>query len=162
MGRRAVPTSTQGFRTDHALCGRSRFLVGADRRQRMTPPQPGIGTHNSLDAGARRSFVAISYLFTSPRVARRRGKHPAALTVCLPYIPMARGFVYLAAVIDWFSRKVLSWRISITMDEAVDRQHAGFQYLLNRVSDVHRIAGLRSGRRAFWRGRVAARQCRAA
>jgi putative transposase len=36
----------------------------------------------------------------------------------LTYIPMARGFVYLAAVIDWFSRKVLSWRISITMDTA--------------------------------------------
>ena len=29
---------------------------------------------------------------------------------------MARGFVYLAAVIDWFSRRVLSWRVSITMD----------------------------------------------
>ncbi len=29
---------------------------------------------------------------------------------------MARGFVYLSAVVDWFSRRVLSWRISITMD----------------------------------------------
>jgi putative transposase len=36
----------------------------------------------------------------------------------ITYIPMARGFVYLAAVIDWFSRKVLSWRVSITMDTA--------------------------------------------
>ena len=34
----------------------------------------------------------------------------------ITYIPMARGFVYLAAVIDWFSRRVLSWRLSITMD----------------------------------------------
>ena len=34
----------------------------------------------------------------------------------IPYIPMARGFVYLAAVLDWFSRRVLSWRLSITMD----------------------------------------------
>src|SRR6202051_3100091 len=34
----------------------------------------------------------------------------------LTYIPMARGFVYLAAVVDWFSRRVLSWRLSITMD----------------------------------------------
>src|SRR5208337_5451522 len=34
----------------------------------------------------------------------------------LPYIPMARGFVYLAAVVDWFSRRVLSWRVSITME----------------------------------------------
>jgi putative transposase len=32
-----------------------------------------------------------------------------------PYIPMARGFVYLVAVMDWFSRKVLSWRISNSM-----------------------------------------------
>jgi len=34
----------------------------------------------------------------------------------ITYIPMARGFVYLAAVIDWFSRKVLAWRLSITLD----------------------------------------------
>jgi putative transposase len=36
----------------------------------------------------------------------------------LTYIPMARGFVYLAAVMDWFSRKVLAWRVSITMEAA--------------------------------------------
>ena len=34
----------------------------------------------------------------------------------ITYIPMSRGFVYLAAVVDWFSRRVLSWRLSITMD----------------------------------------------
>lgn len=34
----------------------------------------------------------------------------------ITYIPMARGFVYLAAVIDWFSRRVLSHRVSITME----------------------------------------------
>jgi len=34
----------------------------------------------------------------------------------ITYIPMARGFVYLCAVLDWFSRRVLSWRVSITMD----------------------------------------------
>ena len=31
---------------------------------------------------------------------------------------MARGFVYLAVVLDWFSRRVLSWRVSITMETA--------------------------------------------
>jgi putative transposase len=36
----------------------------------------------------------------------------------ITYIPMARGFVYLAAVVDWFSRRVLSWRVSITMETA--------------------------------------------
>lgn len=34
----------------------------------------------------------------------------------ITYIPMAKGFVYLIAVMDWFSRKVLSWRVSNTMD----------------------------------------------
>jgi putative transposase len=29
---------------------------------------------------------------------------------------MAKGFVYLVAVMDWFSRRVLSWRVSISMD----------------------------------------------
>jgi putative transposase len=36
----------------------------------------------------------------------------------ITYVPMARGFVYLAAVVDWFSRRVLSWRLSITMEAA--------------------------------------------
>jgi putative transposase len=36
----------------------------------------------------------------------------------LTYVPMARGFCYLVAVIDWFTRKVLAWRLSITMDAA--------------------------------------------
>ena len=34
----------------------------------------------------------------------------------ITYIPMARGFVYLAAAVDWFSRRVLAWRLSITME----------------------------------------------
>jgi putative transposase len=34
----------------------------------------------------------------------------------ISYIPMARGFVYLAAVIDWCTRRVLAWRVSITME----------------------------------------------
>jgi putative transposase len=34
----------------------------------------------------------------------------------ITYIPMAHGFVYLAAVVDWFSRKIISHRVSITME----------------------------------------------
>ena len=34
----------------------------------------------------------------------------------ITYIPMAKGFVYVVAIIDWFSRKVLSWQLSNTMD----------------------------------------------
>jgi putative transposase len=36
----------------------------------------------------------------------------------ITYVPMARGFIYLAAVVDWFSRRVLAWRLSITMEAA--------------------------------------------
>ena len=32
------------------------------------------------------------------------------------YLPMRRGFLYLAAIMDWASRKVLAWRLSNTMD----------------------------------------------
>jgi putative transposase len=34
----------------------------------------------------------------------------------ITYVPMRRGFMYLVAVIDWFSRYVLSWRLSNTLD----------------------------------------------
>jgi putative transposase len=34
----------------------------------------------------------------------------------ITYIPMAKGYCYLAAVLDWFTRRVLSWRLSITME----------------------------------------------
>jgi putative transposase len=48
----------------------------------------------------------------------------------ITYIPMARGFVYLAAVVDWFSRRVLAWKLSITMEtsfciEALDEALSG-------------------------------------
>ena len=44
----------------------------------------------------------------------------------ITYIRLQRGFIYLMAVIDWFSRYVLSWEISVTLDssfclEALDR-----------------------------------------
>ena len=51
----------------------------------------------------------------------------------ITYIPLAKGFVYLVAVMDWFSRRVLAWRLSTGMDtgfcvealqEALDRYGA--------------------------------------
>jgi putative transposase len=47
----------------------------------------------------------------------RKVEHPNQVwAMDITYIPMARGFVYLAAVVDWFSRRVLSHRVSITME----------------------------------------------
>ena len=77
-----------------------------------------------------------------------------------PYIPMARGFVYLVAVMDWASRKVLSWRVSNTMDadfciealeEALERfgkpeifnTDQGSQFTSPRFTGVLREAGVR-------------------
>ena len=34
----------------------------------------------------------------------------------ITYIPMRRGFLYLVAIMDWYSRKVLAWRLSNSMD----------------------------------------------
>ena len=36
----------------------------------------------------------------------------------ITYIPMARGFVYLVAIVDWFTRRVLAWWVSISLDAA--------------------------------------------
>lgn len=53
-----------------------------------------------------------------------------AWAIDITYVPLAKGYVYLVAIIDWASRKVLSWRLSNTMDtsfcldaleEAIDR-----------------------------------------
>ena len=75
--------------------------------------------------------MGIEALYRKPRTTRRHPEHRVypyllrGLNINRPgqvyamditYIPMARGFVYLAAVMDWYSRKVLSWRVSITMD----------------------------------------------
>lgn len=55
-----------------------------------------------------------------PLPPAQAGGHPAnqVRAMDLTYILMARGFVYLCAVVDWFSRRVLSWRLSITMEAA--------------------------------------------
>jgi putative transposase len=64
----------------------------------------------------------------------------------ITYVPMARGFVYLAAVIDWFSRRVLSWRLSITMEfcvEAVEEARHGKPEIFN--SERQRATGSSAG-----------------
>jgi len=75
--------------------------------------------------------MGIEPLYRKPNTSRRHPRRPVypyllrGLAVTRPnqvwamditYIPMARGFVYLAAVLDWYSRRVLAWRVSISMD----------------------------------------------
>ncbi len=70
------------------------------RRPRTTKPEPGHKIYPYLLRG----------------VAVTRPNQVWAMDIT--YISMARGFVYLAVVLDWFSRRVLSWRVSITMEAA--------------------------------------------
>jgi putative transposase len=70
------------------------------RRPRTSKPAPGHKIH--------------PYLLRGVRVERPNQVWATDIT----YIPMARGFVYLVAVVDWFSRRVLSHRVSITMEAA--------------------------------------------
>ena len=75
-------------------------MEALDRRPRTTKPEPGHKIHPCLLRG----------------LAIERANQVWAMDIT--YIPMARGFVYLAVVLDWFSRRVLSWRVSITMEAA--------------------------------------------
>ena len=74
--------------------------------------------------------MGIETLYRKPNTSKRHPAHAVhpyllrGLSIDRPnqvwamditYIPMARGFVYLAAVVDWHTRRVLSWRLSITM-----------------------------------------------
>ena len=74
--------------------------------------------------------MGIEALYRRPNLSRRHADHPIyryllrGLKIDRPnyvwatditYISMRRGIVYLIAVIDWYSRKVLSWRVSNTM-----------------------------------------------
>jgi putative transposase len=52
--------------------------------------------------------------YGKPMAERSRGVR----NLLLPYIPMRKGFIYLVAVMDWYSRYVVSWKASITLDAA--------------------------------------------
>ena len=70
------------------------------RRPRTTKPEPG--------------HKVYPYLLRGMAITRPNQVWAMDIT----YIAMARGFVYLAVVLDWASRRVLSWRLSITMEAA--------------------------------------------
>ena len=70
------------------------------RKPSTSKPEPG--------------HMVYPYLLRQVKVARPN----QAWAMDITYIPMAKGFVYLAAVMDWHTRRVLAWRLSITMEAA--------------------------------------------
>ena len=91
---------------------------------------PGVGRRR---IGTLMLHMGIAALCPQPGTSRRHRAHPVypyllrhrsitrpneVWAMDITYIPMAHGFVYLAAVLDWATRRVLSWRVSITLDSA--------------------------------------------
>ena len=66
-------------------------------RPRTSQPGPG---HN-----------VYPYLLSAMEITRPNQVWAADIT----YIPMAKGFLYLVAIMDWYSRHVLAWRLSNTL-----------------------------------------------
>ena len=75
--------------------------------------------------------MGIEALYRKPRLSKPHPGHRVypyllrgmtidranqAWAIDITYIPLSKGFVYLVAIMDWASRKVLSWRLSNTMD----------------------------------------------
>ena len=132
--------------------------------------------------------MSIEALYRKPNTSKRHPGHTIypyllrnlaitasnqAWAMDITYIPMAKGFVYLAAVIDWFSRKVLAWRVSISLEtsfciaaveEALHRYGTpaifntdqGSQFTSKEFTDVlkqHKIAISMDGK-GCWRDNV--------
>ena len=73
--------------------------------------------------------MGVEAIYRKPNTSQRHAKHPIypyllrnrvidranqVWATDITYIPMRRGFIYLCAVIDWYSRRVLAWRLSNT------------------------------------------------
>jgi putative transposase len=99
-------------------------------RRVLRPEFPGVGRRH---LGTLMRRMGLSAQAPQPGTSRRHRAHPVypyllrnrvitqpneVWAMDITYIPMARGFVYLAVVLDWASRKALSWRVSITLDSA--------------------------------------------
>jgi putative transposase len=76
-------------------------------------------------------LMGIEAIYPKPRGSRKDNSHKVYpyllgdVTVCrvnqvwstdITYIPLSKGFVYLVAILDWFSRYVLAWEVSNTLD----------------------------------------------
>lgn len=76
-------------------------------------------------------LMGLHAVYPRPRTTRVNQDHhvypylPRGLDIHRPnqmwatditYVPMARGFMYLVAIMDWYSRRVLAWRVSNTLD----------------------------------------------
>ena len=106
-------TPFYGYRRMTVVLQQAGYLVNAKRVQRLMQkmdlqtiyPRP----HTS---GAAPEHTVYPYLLRGLAITRPNQVWSADIT----YVPMHQGFMYLVAVIDWYSRYVLAWEISNTLD----------------------------------------------
>ncbi|MFQ5330410.1 MAG: IS3 family transposase [Thermodesulfobacteriota bacterium] len=104
-----------GYRRMHAVLKRQGFVVNRKRTQRLMSiaglksiyPKKRTTTKNSL-------HKTYPFLLPSKDISRSN----VAWAVDITYIKTRRGFVYLVCLIDIFSRRVMGWSLSITLDTA--------------------------------------------
>ena len=92
--------------------------------------------------------MGLKAVYPKPRTTISSGEHKVypyllrGLTISTPnqvwaaditYIPMVRGFMYLVAIMDWFSRYVVAWRLSNTLDG---------QFCLHALEEALEVGGL--------------------
>lgn len=92
-----------GYRVNHKRVARLMTLMGL----RAVCPQPRTSQPSAQDK-------SYPYLLRGVRVTRPNQVWAGDIT----YIPMPTGFMYLVAIMDWYSRFVLTWRLSNTLDGA--------------------------------------------
>jgi putative transposase len=107
---------------EHPFAG-ARMLARLLRREGLNVGRKHVGTLMKL--------MGIEALYRKPNTSKRHLAHKIwpyllrGMTIDRPnqvwaldttYIPMARGFVYLTAVVDWATRRVMAYRVAITME----------------------------------------------
>ena len=91
----------QGYAINHKRVRRLMSTMGLQ----AIPPRPRTSV-------AAKGHKVYPYLLRKRRITRPNQVWSTDIT----YIPMLRGFMYLSAVIDWYSRYVLAWQLSNTLD----------------------------------------------
>jgi len=103
MGSRSIRDQLQGMghrvgREHVSTLMKTMGIAALYRKPRLSKPHP--------------EHKVYPYLLSGVEITRANRVWASDLT----YIPMARGFCYLVAIMDWASRKVLAWRLSNTLD----------------------------------------------
>ena len=113
IDRQYLETPFYGSRRMKAWLGRRGIQVSRKRVQRLMRAM-GLRAIYRRPRTSRpaKGHRVYPYLLRNAKVTRPNQVWVADIT----YLPMARGFLYLAAVMDWYSRYVVAWRLSNTLE----------------------------------------------